>query len=144
MKRTSLTLALIIVAAACASSTQSDAPPVEIALVETGTPGLFYFAGPINVQYQLAVNNPTDRQITLRRLDLSTQGPGAYSLRTSGVINLKVPAHSTATTSISAWGRSRGGYLMADEPVSMRGTAIFDDGSGKSFSKIFLQRIVPQ
>lgn len=132
-----------MLAAACASS-QSDAPPVEIALAETGTPGLFYFAGPINVQYQLAVSNPTDRQITLTRLDLATQGPGAYALRTSGVLNLKISPHSTATTLISAWGRSRGGYLMSGEPVSMRGTAIFDDGTGKSFSKIFLQRIMPQ
>src|SRR5205823_4822058 len=79
--------------AACASSQQdSSGPPVTVQLAQlNGTSNIFYYPGPVNVQYQVAVNNPTDQQITLRRLDLRTEGFGAYALRTTGTpMNVKI------------------------------------------------------
>jgi hypothetical protein len=56
--------------AACASSQQSSGPPVTVQLTQLGgSSNIFYFPGPVNVQYEVAVNNPTDQAITMRRLD---------------------------------------------------------------------------
>ena len=135
-------LAAVAILAACSTNQQSSGPAVQVALEPIGsTPDTFYFAGPISLQYQLAVSNPTNQPLTLRRLDLATQGSGAYFLRTSGTLNLRVPANSTAGTNIYAWGRSRGGYLSSGEPVMMRGTALFEDAAGHTFAKVFMQNL---
>ena len=96
-----------------------------------GTSNVFYFPGPVNVQYEVTVNNPTDQAITMRRLDLRTEGPGAYALRTSGSpMNVKIAPKSSATFTVSAWGQARGGYIASTEPVSLFATAYFDGPSG--------------
>ena len=139
MKR--LILAALFIAG-CASSNQSSGPDVQLALVQQGlSPDIYYFSGPISLQYQLLVTNPTNQPITLKRLDLQTEGQGAYYVRTSGTMNLLIPPNSTTTRDIYVWGSSRGGYLTAGEPVTMRMSAIFDDGSGKAFAKIAIQNL---
>lgn len=115
---------------------------MQMALVQQGlSPDMYYFSGPISLQYQLMVTNPTSQPITLKRLDLETEGQGGHYVRTSGMMNLRVPPNSTATQSIYVWGRSRGGYLTAGEPVTMRMSGLFEDASGKGFSKIALQNL---
>jgi hypothetical protein len=140
-----LSVLAVVFLAACASSQQSaNAPPVEVHLAQVATPSdVFYFGGPINIQYQLSINNPTNQPLTLKRLDLQTVGPGAYSLRTSATpMNLKVPPNATTTYTISVWGNARGGYLAASEPVTIHGTAYFDSPSG-GFVRIFSENIWP-
>ena len=128
---------LVLLAAACASTPQESGPPVTVQLTQlNGSSNVFYFPGPVNIQYQVAVNNPTDQAVTLRRLDLRTEGFGAYALRTSGSpMNVKVAPKSTATFTVSAWGQSRGGYLASTEPVSLYATAYFD-APGGTFVKL--------
>ena len=139
--KTSLSLPLLFLVA-CASSTLSSGPPVTVQLEQVNTPSdIFYFAGPVNIQYRVLVSNPTSQPLTLSRLDLQTIGPGAYSLRAGNTpMNLKVPPNSTAAFLISVWGRARGGYLTADEPVTIRGTAYLQGSSG-SFLKVFNQNL---
>ncbi|MBV8516997.1 MAG: hypothetical protein JO197_06265 [Acidobacteria bacterium] len=140
MKRT--LVFLVIFAAACASGNQSNGPNVQVALQQTTSgSNIFYFPGPVNIEYVLSVMNPTAQTITLKRVDLATRGQGAYQLRTSGNINLRVPPNSTASQAIYAWGRSRGGMLMSGEPVTMQITAVFDDGTGRTFSRLALQNL---
>jgi len=140
MKR--LVFALVFLTACASSNPRSTGPDVKIELAQLNTANnIFYFAGPISVQYQVSVTNPTNQPITLRRLELQTTSPGAYALRASGNLNLPVPPNATATTTINAWGRSRGGYLTSGEPVTMRVTGVFDDGSGHSFSRISLENL---
>jgi hypothetical protein len=119
--------------AACASTPKDGGPPVTVQLQQlNGSSNIFYFPGPVNVQYQVAVNNPTDQTVTLRRLDLRTEGEiGAYGIQTSGSpMNVKIAPKSNATFTISAWGRSRGGYIASTEPVSLYATAYFDSPGG--------------
>src|SRR5437870_1312222 len=110
------TLALL----ACASNQQSSGPEVAVRLAQTNSANdVFYFAGPVSIQYQLAITNPTNQPLTLERLDLQTLGPGAYSLRTAATpMNLKIAPNGTSVFNISVWGRSHGGYLTATEPVT--------------------------
>jgi hypothetical protein len=133
---------VLVFLAACASSQQSSGPNVQIAITQQGlSPDLYYFRGPVSLQYQLAISNPTNQPITLRRLDLQTEGQGAYSLRTSGPFNLTIPANSTATQNVYAWGYARGGLLTQGEPVTMRISAMFADASGKGFQRIAIQNL---
>jgi non-ribosomal peptide synthetase component F len=121
-----------VLLAACASTPQDSGPPVTVQLAQTsGSPNVFYFAGPVNIQYQVTVNNPTDQAVTLRRLDLRTEGAGAYVLRTSGSpMNVKVAPKSNAQFTVSAWGRALGGYIASTEPVTLFATAYFDAPAG--------------
>ena len=140
MKRT-LSI-LFLWAAACASSNQPAGPEVAVRLAQANAPNdVFYFAGPVSIQYQLAITNPTNQPLTLERLDLQTIGPGAYSLRTAATpMNLKIPPNGTSVFNIAVWGRSRGGYLTATEPVTVRGTAYFRGPSG-TFVRIFTENL---
>ena len=138
-------LAVFLFLFACASSNQSSSGPgvtVQLAQVAQSS-DVFYFRGPVSIQYQVSINNPTNEELTLTRLDLQTIGPGAYSLRANGTpMNLKVAPGSTSTYLISVWGYSSGGYLRSSEPVSIRGTAYFQGATG-SFLKQFNENISP-
>jgi hypothetical protein len=141
--KSALSLFAVLVLVGCASSpSSSNAPNVTLHLAQVNTPSdVFYFAGPVNIQYRLTISNPTSQPLTLTRLDLRTFGPGAYSLRTAATpMNLKIAPNGTSTYLISVWGRARGGYLASSEPVSIQGTAYFKGPSG-SFVKIFNENI---
>jgi hypothetical protein len=125
----------VLLLSACASSSATrarNASEVTVHLAPLNTqPDVLYYAGPINLQFQLSITNPTNQPLALRRVDLETFGSGAFTLRTSGPpMNLKVPPGGTTNYVISVWGRSRGGYLAASEPVTIRGVAYFDSPSG--------------
>lgn len=145
MKHAFAALAVLFLAAGCAS--QQDSGPavtVRIAAVDTAS-DLFYFPGPISLRFAVAVSNPTNEPITLRRLDIRSVGSGAYALRANSTpMNVKIAPNTSATFSISTWGRSRGGYLNSTEPVVLQGTAYFDrPGPGGTFVKIFQQNVLP-
>lgn len=142
MKSVVSALAVFLFLFACASSNQSSAPNVAVQLAQVSQPNdVFYLRGPVSIQYQVSITNPTNQELTLTRLDLQTLGPGAYSLRANGTpMNLKVAPNSTTSYLISVWGYSPGGYLRSSEPVTIRGTAYFKGPSG-SFIKLFNQNI---
>ncbi len=146
MKRLTI-LAVALVLAACSSNNgmySSAESGVSLKLAQVGSAAdTFYFRGPVNVQYQLTIENPTDDTIKLRRLDLQTIGPGAYTLRTGMTpISATVAPHSTATIPLSAWARSAGGFLRSTEPVTVRGIADFESPHGSfrsQFNEIISQ-----
>jgi hypothetical protein len=140
LKNAALFLGLFVVLG-CASA---NTPPIGISLEQVNTtPDMYYFAGPVNIQYQLSITNPTNETYRLRRLDLRTISPGAYSLRTPvSLMNVTIPPGKTVTVNLSAWGRSSGSYLHAEEPVTIQGTAHFEGPNG-NFVKIF-QQMLPQ
>ena len=146
MKSAVSVVAVVVLLAGCASSTPSSGPDVKVHLEQvSGPPDVYYFAGPVNIQYRLSITNPVNEPLTLTRLDLQTLGPGAYSLRTENTpMNLKVPPNTTASYVISVWGRARGGYLSSGEPVTIRGTAYFQsDVTKKPFVRLFTENIMP-
>ncbi len=144
MKSVVAPLALGLLFAACASSEQSSGPNVAVQLEQLNVGSdIFYFRGPVNIQYRVLIANPTSQALTLTRLDLQTIGPGAYSLRSGATpMNLKVAPNATTAYTISVWGYSRGGYLASGEPVTIQGTAYFKGSSG-SFVRVFNQNISP-
>ena len=127
----------------CATS-QSSANLIQpdIQLIQTmGPPGLAYMRGPISLQYVVRITNKSSETITLRSLQLSTVGSGAYSLRTgTSPIRRQIAAGETAEIPISAWGYTAGGFLGSTVPVSIRGIARFDTPEGP-MQKLFLEEL---
>jgi hypothetical protein len=137
--------AILLVALSGYARGASDSPKLNISLQQLTSPGdMFYFRGPINIQYQLSVANPSNEAVTLKRLELSSLGPGSYSIHTGATpITRVIPPHGTTTVTLSAWGRAAGGYLRSEEPVTIRGVAYFADPSGHSFVRQFIENFRP-
>ncbi len=136
MRRTILFSALaLILVAGCASyhsMASSSAPAVTLHLAQMAGPNdLYYFRGPVNVQYGLQVTNPTNMPVTLRNLRLDTIGGGAYRLHTgNSPFNVTIPANSAVTIPLSTWANAMGGFLRSTEPVNLRVVAQFDSPNG--------------
>jgi hypothetical protein len=146
MRTTIATAVLVLVLGGCASSADSGTGPnLDIHLQQaSGVPDMFYFRGPINLQYRLSIANPTGTPLTLRRLDLRTIGPGAYSIRTGSTpIRQTIAPNGTTTVVLSAWGQATGGYLRSEEPVNVRGVAYFDTPDGHGFVRQFVETFQP-
>ncbi len=136
-------LAAFVLVAGFASSSKASTPAVEVHLSQVESSNdVFYMRGPISLRFALTVTNPTNETLTLRRIDLQSLGPGAYSIRT-GSTPMKEVIHPNGATSIvlSAWGQARGGRLRANEPVTIRGIAQFVDDHGHSFNRIFTETL---
>jgi len=117
--------------AACASS-GTDQPKfgIDVAQVAEGS-SAFYFAGPVNVQFQITITNPTDEPATLRHVRLGTSGAGAYVIQPHDTpTNLAIPPKSSATVTVPAWGTALGGPLYSHAPVTLRLTAYLDTPHG--------------
>ena len=146
MRLTIASAVLTLVLGGCASSaSNSSGPNVDIRLEQaSGVPDMFYFRGPINLQYRLTVANPTSTPLTLRRLDLRSMGPGAYSIRTGSTpIRQTIAPNATTSVTLSAWGQATGGYLRSEEPVTLRGVAYFDTPDGHGFVRQFVETFRP-
>jgi hypothetical protein len=137
--------ALFVLLTTTTSLLAASPPAVDAQLTQLqSAPDMFTFRGPVNVQYQLTIKNPlVDQPITLRRITLRTQGTGAYSLRADDPITMVINPESSVTISLSAWGRSSGGFMRSQEPVDMVFQLWFDRQNGKTFIKQFFQ-VLPQ
>ena len=149
MKRISFLLILLL-AFACASSNSQGGkskkpdPPIEIEQL-VGPAELNYPYGPIEVQYQLTIQNPTPQPITLTRVSvatLSSQG-AAYTLRRD-FYNVKKTIAPNATDAVTFWAKafSYGRSMRDTEPITFRAIVYFDSPEG-NFQKI-LVRELPQ
>jgi len=146
MKRVFAAFAVSLLLAACGSSGNSNSggpSGLDVHLAQAGTSSdVFYLRGPIALQYVLEVVNPSSDRLKLRRLDLTTIGDGAYYLRTGAVpMNENISPNGTTALNFSAWGTARGGRLTANEPVTLRIIARFEDSSGKAFQRITTENI---
>ena len=138
-------VAALLLAAACSSSPQNEGPPIGVDLALLNTPStILYFAGPVNLQFEVTLTNPTDDTVTLRRLDLRTIGGGSFFMRASGTpFHVTVKPHGSTSVTMSAWGASRGGMLAEDEPIELQGTAYFDGPQG-AFVRLINARLSPR
>ena len=125
-------IVVLLLLAACASNPKNDAPPIGVELALAGpAANILYIAGPVNLQFEVMLTNPTDQPVTLRRLDLRTPGISSLFLRATGTpFHVEVKPHGSASVTTSVWGNSRGGMLAQDEPIQLQATAYFDSPKG--------------
>lgn len=132
---------LVVTTAGCSSGRQDQTPAVSLHIEQISQNDVLHFAGPINLQYQVLVDNTSDQPLTLRRIELRTLGPGAYSLRNESTpVNLAIPPGASVSRTITAWGYARGGNLAVQEPVTLRATAFFEGPTG-SFVRMVNENI---
>ena len=147
MKRSPLLIITVAILASCASSNQASKPKIPepgIGIDQTVGPAqLGYPYGPIEVKYDLGIQNNAAETITLIRVDIQTMGAqgGAYSLRRN-FYNFKqaIPPNSIGVVSFWAKAFSWGRGLRENEPVSVRGVAYFESPSG-TFQKVFIREL---
>jgi hypothetical protein len=138
-------ISALLVFLAATSLIAATPPAVEAQLTQLNlAPEMFTFRGPLNVQYQLTIKNPlVNDSITLRRITLRTQGPGAYRLHADDPISMVINPSSSATITLSGWAQASGGFTRTQAPVDMVIQLWFDRQNGKSFVKQFIQ-VLPQ
>jgi len=138
-------ISALLVFLAATSLMAATPPAVEAQLTQLNlAPEMFAFRGPLNVQYQLTIKNPlVNDSITLRRITLRTQGPGAYRLRADDPISMAINPSSSTTITLSGWAQASGGFMRNQAPVDMVIQLWFDRQNGKSFVKQFIQ-VLPQ
>jgi hypothetical protein len=137
--------AVLLIALSSYAASSSD-PKIDVHLAPLSNyDDMFHFRGPINLQYQLSIANPTNTPVTLRQLELRTLGPGAYSIRTGStpVAKTTIQANGSTNIALSLWGRSTGGYLRSEEPVTVQGIAHFTTADGHSFVRQFIETFRP-
>ncbi|HEV8432111.1 MAG TPA: hypothetical protein VGR95_01775 [Thermoanaerobaculia bacterium] len=145
MKKHALAICTMVLAMSCASGSSDNAPPIGIDVRPVGLASdILYFPGPMSLRFAVAVTNPTNEPVTMTSLQLRNVGPGAFSLRSGAVpVNRTIGPGQTATFTVSAWGYSRGGYMRAEEPVTLRAIGDFRSPSRNSFIKMVTENLEP-
>jgi hypothetical protein len=145
MKNHVLAVCTLLLVMSCASGSSDNAPPIGIEVRPLGLASdILYFPGPMALRFAVAVTNPTNEPVTMTSLRLQNVGPGAFSLRSGSVpVNRTVGPGQTETFTVSAWGYSRGGYLRAEEPVTLRAIGDFRSPSHNTFIKMVNENLVP-
>ena len=146
MRRLSLLAATAIVLVGCATSksTQPRAkipePGIGIEQV-VGPRELGFPYGPIEVKYNLAVQNNAAIPMTLVRIDIQSEGVagGAYTLRRySYPFHQEIPPNSVGVVTFWAKAMAWGQSMRETEPVTVRGVAHFNTPSGAT-QKVFIR-----
>ncbi len=100
---------MLLVACASSGPTASNtgtAPEIQLAQESTSFDTLA-FCGPIPLNYVVHITNPLSVPVTLKRMELRTQGTGAYRLYSEAFgLNRTIPPGGEATFRLSTWGRS--------------------------------------
>jgi len=149
MRRLLLLSAIVLASCASSKSTSSSIPKMPepgIGIEQVvGPADLGYPYGPIDVKYNLAVQNNAAVAITLTRVDLRSDqgatGSGAYTLRRD-FYNFKqeIPPNSIGVVTFWAHAYSFGHNMRDTEPVTVRGVAYFSTPTGPT-QKVFIREL---
>jgi len=146
MRRLSLLAATAIVLVGCATSKstqpQAKIPEPGIGIEQVVGPRELGFPyGPIEVKYNLAVQNNAAIPMTLVRIDIQSEGVagGAYTLRRySYPFHQEIPPNSVGVVTFWAKAMAWGQSMRETEPVTVRGVAHFNTPSGAT-QKVFIR-----
>jgi hypothetical protein len=145
MKRLACSALLALAALSCSSSNPADAKRVrpEIGIEQlVGPAQIGYPGGLVDIQYEVTVGNQSDETITLRRIEVSSIGGGAYRLRRESFpFNAKLAAHQQG--SIQFWAhalQSGPTFRGSNEPVTLRAILHFDSPTGP-FQQIVMKSL---
>ena len=138
-----------ILLASCGSSKSGSGlkiadPGIGIEQV-VGPADLGYPYGPIEIKYNLAVQNNAGVPITLKRVDLRSDpgasGSGAYTLRRDFYnFHQEIPPNSVGVVTFWVKAYAFGRNARDMEPVTVRGTAYFDTPNGPT-QKVFIREL---
>jgi hypothetical protein len=140
MKRAIVLLAIGLLTA-CGSGKPAAPAKVHMQIVQLTGMASSQPEGPFDVQLGIQVENLTNEPITLKHVDLSQVGAGAWVLRTSapGIganrpLNFSVVIAPGTADGVTFWEHAYAigvrGEIRENEPVILRATVYFDSPSG--------------
>ena len=138
-------LALLLVGCASAAPHQQTAPlkepEIHISQLSDVSDVARHITGGISVQYRVEVANLANQPITIKRIDLVSLGPGAYTLRpTSYPLNAALkPGEETAFQFWAPAVIDDPTILGANGPVTLRLTVQYDTPYGGTQSIVVQQ-----
>jgi hypothetical protein len=128
----SLLFALAVVSCSSSSTPKANIIQPEVDLVQVVGPAeLNYPNGGADLRFDVEIANRSGEPITLKRVELASMGPGAYTLRRDfKIFNETIAPGRTATVTVWAKALLRGGTISEQEPVRVRGVLHFDSPVG--------------
>jgi hypothetical protein len=140
---TLFTVAILALATFASAGDKAKLIEPELAIVQTGgLPGYANTGGPLTVEYEIHVYNPSSEAITLTRVNLQSISPvTSYSLRNeSRPFDVTIAPGTTEVVTYRALVNTRGGMIGSQTPVNLKGVAYFDSEAG-AFVKAFTHNI---
>jgi hypothetical protein len=151
MKRAALVL-LAFAALSCASDNNKKADRVHLELQQIQGASAVQSTGRFDVQFGLAVENPTNEMVTLKSVELTQIGTGSYQIRRDPAsgngdrypFDAKIAPGQTGEVTfwVHAYQRTLPGSFGASEPVTIRAMVYFDSPSG-AFHQV-VQKVLGQ
>jgi hypothetical protein len=143
MRKTTIVAAVLLIAA-CSSSQQSSTEEPEITIVQLSSvsPAASQVTGGVSVEFGMKVKNTLDQPITLKRVEVKSQGYGAYDLPTTSIPFNEVipPGMSQEVTFMGAANIATASMVGANGPVTLRALVQFDSPAG-GFRTVVVQNV---
>lgn len=100
--------------------------------------------GDLEIQYAMRIVNRAPEEIVLRQVEVETLGQGGpYAVKRDRYF-FRVPIAAASTEDVTFWVRATSDgdrtAMDARSPITVRGIAYFDAGSG-NFRRVFVKRI---
>jgi len=143
-------IASALLLSACASATRSEVPsqilPPEFRIAQIGgvSSAGRNITGPLPIQFQIEVRNPSGSPITLNRIQLETLGEGAYSIRPSSKpFDSRIEAGQSTVVEMWTPAVSSDTILGVNGPVTLRMIATFKSEFG-AFQRVIVTQVNDQ
>src|SRR6266550_3872176 len=141
MKRAFIVVTAILLLAGCGSGKPAPPAKVHIEIVQLTGMASSQPEGPFDVQLGVDVENRTNEPITIKHIDMTQIGSGAWKLRSSapGIganrpLNFSTVIAPGTHDGVAFWEHAYAigvrGELRENEPVILRATVYFDAPSG--------------
>lgn len=146
MKRLAFLALLALAAVSCSSSNGNKNANLlrpEIAIEQlVGPADLGYPGGQVDIQYEVTVGNRSAEPITLRRIEVSSIGGGAYRLRRESYpFNATLGGNQQGSIQFWAHALQAGPVFRGStEPVTLRAILYFQSPAG-SFQQIVMKSL---
>ena len=150
MRRTArlMTMAAVVLAMTAVAGAGEKArvisPSIEVHQVG-GLPLVYLYEGPVAVEYEFRVYNPSLEPITLTRIDLRSISPvTSYVLRSnSRPYEVTIAPDGVEIVSFVALAYARSDLVGAMTPVNLKGVMYFDSADG-GFAKRLTHIVTPK
>jgi hypothetical protein len=144
MKRALIAVAAIAVLSCTSSATRNDRVKLDLGQIVGAADT--QMTGQFDVQLGLEVENPTTEAVTLKRIEVTQIGTGAWVLTRNTPFTSKQVIAAGTTAEVAFWvhafQRIVPGTFGSSEPVSLRALVYFESPSGP-FHQI-VQRTITQ
>lgn len=137
----------VVLLASCASSLRTEVPtqllPPEFVIAQVGGVGgaARNMSGPLPIQFQIEVRNPSGSPITLNRIQLESIGEGAYTVRPSSKpFDSRIEAGQSTVVEMWTPAVSSDTILGVNGPVTLRMIATFKSEFG-AFQRVVVTQV---